>query len=138
VAAEGIKIVYGRVHPPPEFADASRVPGVLAVVGSEGLLGFATDVSIAEEDDPRLGRPRHLAIHARGSSLDLKMDMEVHEVIRSPSPHGSRARREREPLDFLQLRGIFHVSGRAGERSIELTAAGAAETFREGASSAPR
>ena len=33
-------------------------------------------------------------------------------------------------LDFLQLRANYRVRGRAGDRSIDFTAAGTAETFR--------
>ena len=33
-------------------------------------------------------------------------------------------------LDFLQLRAIYLVRGRAGGRSIDFTAGGTAETFR--------
>jgi hypothetical protein len=32
--------------------------------------------------------------------------------------------------DFLQLRTRYHVAGRAGDRSVDFTAPGAAETFR--------
>ena len=33
-------------------------------------------------------------------------------------------------LDFLQLRARYRVRGTAGDRSIDFTASGAAETFR--------
>jgi len=33
-------------------------------------------------------------------------------------------------MDFLQLRAEFHVTGRLGERTIDFTAPGSAETFR--------
>jgi hypothetical protein len=33
-------------------------------------------------------------------------------------------------LDLLQLRGQYVVTGRAGDRSIDFTAPGSAETFR--------
>ena len=33
-------------------------------------------------------------------------------------------------VDFLQMRGHYTVSGRAGAREIKFTAPGAAETFR--------
>jgi hypothetical protein len=33
-------------------------------------------------------------------------------------------------VDFLQMRGQYTVSGRAGEREISFTAPGSAETFR--------
>jgi len=31
--------------------------------------------------------------------------------------------------DFLQLRGTYHVSGKAGGQAVDFTAPGAAETF---------
>jgi len=34
-------------------------------------------------------------------------------------------------LDFLQLQGRYTVRGRAGDRTLDFTAPGAAETFRE-------
>jgi hypothetical protein len=33
-------------------------------------------------------------------------------------------------LDFLQLRARYHVKGRIGDRDIDFTAPGSAETFR--------
>jgi hypothetical protein len=33
-------------------------------------------------------------------------------------------------MDFLQLRATYHVTGRAGDRSVDFTAPGSAETFR--------
>ena len=34
------------------------------------------------------------------------------------------------PLDFLQLGGEYHVTGHVGDRVLDFTARGAAETFR--------
>jgi hypothetical protein len=34
-------------------------------------------------------------------------------------------------LDFLQLQGRYTVRGRAGQRQLDFTAPGAAETFRQ-------
>jgi len=33
-------------------------------------------------------------------------------------------------LDFLQMRGRYRVTGKAGDRALDFTAPGAAETFR--------
>jgi len=33
-------------------------------------------------------------------------------------------------IDFLQLRGVYVVKGTAGDRRLDFTAPGAAETFR--------
>jgi hypothetical protein len=35
-----------------------------------------------------------------------------------------------EAINFLQLGGMYHVSGRVAGRAIEFSARGAAETFR--------
>ena len=34
-------------------------------------------------------------------------------------------------LEFLQMRGRYQVSGEVGDRKLDFTAPGAAETFRE-------
>ena len=34
------------------------------------------------------------------------------------------------PMDFLQMRVSYHVKGRAGGRTLDFEAPGAAETFR--------
>jgi len=34
------------------------------------------------------------------------------------------------PRDFLQLAGVYRVTGQTGDRRIDFTARGAAETFR--------
>ena len=49
---------------------------------------------------------------------------------RCDDPHGSRGLRGGAGLDFYQLRARFHVVGRVGDRTIDLTAPGSAETFR--------
>ena len=48
--AHDISLVYGRVFPPATVADATRLPGFLAVLGPDGPIAFSTDVSIEEED----------------------------------------------------------------------------------------
>ena len=48
VQGEDLSFVYGRVFPPADAADATRVPGFLMAIGSEGVIGYATDVSIQE------------------------------------------------------------------------------------------
>ena len=51
VQGDGLAFVYGRVYPPADAADASRMPGFLAALGREGPVGYATDVTIDETDD---------------------------------------------------------------------------------------
>jgi hypothetical protein len=123
VAYDDVSIVYGRVFPPGEVADARRVRGFLAVLGPGGPLGFSTDVTI--DDQPAAGR---VDVHARGSALDLRLTFLAGETVRSAmpltqSPAGL-------PMDFLQLGGTYSVLGHVGARAIEFTARGAAETFR--------
>ncbi len=59
-------------------------------------------------------------------SLDLRLEIDVDSAIRTPMRDGTLA----DGLDFLQMRGRYHVSGTAGDRQLEFTAPGAAETFR--------
>jgi hypothetical protein len=82
-------------------------------------------VSIEETDAPGTSRPARIIVTGRARDLDLRMDIAVESAIvnkggpLSPGP------------DFLQMRGVYRVSGRAGGQDIDFTAPGAAETFRE-------
>jgi hypothetical protein len=53
VAHEDVSIVYGRVLPPADVANIAQIPGFLAVLSPDGLLGFSTSVTI---DDTTEGR----------------------------------------------------------------------------------
>jgi hypothetical protein len=119
-----LSLIYGRVFPPPEAADPERIPGFVGVLGPDGPLGYATDVRITETNDDK-GQPRAIAIRARSSSLtlDLRFDVASTETNRMT---GALA----NDVNFLQMRGQYTVSGRAGNRDLEFTAPGAAETFR--------
>jgi hypothetical protein len=121
VAHDDMSIVYGRVLPPSDVADAARVPGSLAVIGRDGLLGFSTSVEI---DDSKEGRVDVRA--TRG--LDLHLTLSVDETVRS----GLAMTRlpGRRPLDFLQMGGVFQVKGTIDGRAIDFSARGSAETFR--------
>jgi hypothetical protein len=121
-----LSFVYGRIRPPADAADAERIPGFLAAIGPNGPVGYATNVSIEETNDPATGHPRSIRVTARSSSLDVTMELTVDEAIvtkRGGGPFDAE-------LDFLQLLARYRVRGRAGERSIDFTASGAAETFR--------
>ncbi|MCC7244000.1 MAG: hypothetical protein IT180_18915 [Acidobacteria bacterium] len=126
VQHEGLSILYGRVFPPADAADASRIPGFLMVLGPEGPLGQATRVSIEEAIDPARSRPSRITVRGNSPSLDLRLDVDVESAIRTPMRDGPLA----EGLDFLQMRGRYRVSGTAGERKIDFVAPGSAETFR--------
>jgi hypothetical protein len=121
-----LSFVYGRVRPPADAADAERIPGFLAAIGPDGPVGYATNVSIAETNDPATGHPRSITVTGRSSSLNLTMELTVDEAIvtkRGGGVFGSE-------MDFLQLRARYRVRGRAGDSTIDFTASGAAETFR--------
>ena len=125
VQGDGLSFVYGRVHPPADAADASRVPGFLMATGPDGPVGYATDVTIDEVDQPDRKAPRQIRVRARGSSLSLDMDLAIVQttVTGQPGRFGGQ-------MDFLQLRAQFHVTGQVGGRAIDFNAPGSAETFR--------
>jgi len=121
-----LSFVYGRIHPPADAADAERIPGFLAAIGPDGPVGYATNVSIEESNDPATGHPRIIKVTGRSSSLDITMELTVDEAIVTRRGGGLFGGEQ----DFLQLRARSRVRGRAGDRSIDFTASGAAETFR--------
>jgi hypothetical protein len=122
VAHDDLSIVYGRVFPPADIADPTRISGFLAVLGPDGPLGFSTRVTIRD------ARPDQVSVHATGDDLDLQLTLAVDETIRTGMamtalPGGT-------PLNFLQLGGMFHVTGTISGRRIDFTARGSAETFK--------
>jgi hypothetical protein len=128
-AAHGdLSIVYGRVFPPPDVADPERIPGFLGVLGPSGPIAFSTNVGIEETDDH--GTPRALTVVARGDHLDVRLALTIEESVRTrmqlTKDAGGAA------LDFLQLGGVYHVTGHAGTRDLTFTTRGSAETFRPG------
>jgi hypothetical protein len=127
VQHDGLSVLYGRVFPPADAADASRIPGFLMVLGPEGPLGQAARVTITETADPAQGRPSRIVVHGTGPSVDLTLDVAVESAIRTPMTAGPLA----SGLEFLQMRGRYQVSGQVGDRTLGFSAPGAAETFRE-------
>ena len=127
VAHDDVSIIYGRVFPPAEVADPERIPGFLGVLGPQGPLGFSTAVTFEEQNAPD-GRPDRVRIRARGRSLDVTLVFAVERSVRTAmsmtQPGVGPA------LDFLQLAGLYTVTGKVGDRAIDFTAHGAAETFR--------
>jgi hypothetical protein len=126
-AASGdVSIIYGRIFPPPTVADPNRMPGFLGVLGPNGPIAFSTDVTI-DEQDANSG-PRALTIVARSDTVDLRLAFLVEETVRTAlaltNAAGSPA------MDFLQLGGTYQVRGRAGDRELDFTSRGSAETFR--------
>jgi hypothetical protein len=126
VEGEGLAFVYGRVYPPADAADTTRLPGFLVAMGPEGPLGYATDVTIAESDTSLGTEPRRIVVSGRGDSLTLTLDIAVDQITTTRMGPGSFG----SGMNFLQLRGTYRVSGRAGDSQIEFTAPGSAETFR--------
>ena len=126
VASGDLSFVYGRIVPPADVADADRVTGFLGVLGAKGPLGFSTAVSLDETSDAE-GAPQRITVRARGQTIDLTLEFSVERTVRTTM---AMTAAPGSPTDFLQLGGPFHVTGHVGERAIDFTARGAAETFR--------
>ena len=125
VAGGGLSIVYGRVFPPADVADRTRVPGFLGVLGPEGPLGFSTDVSIREDNET--GTPTEISVVSRDPRLPLTLQFAASEAVRTPM---AMTRDATGTMTFLQLGGEYRVTGRAGDREVNFVARGSAETFR--------
>jgi hypothetical protein len=125
VQGDGLSFVYGRVYPPADAADASRLPGFLVALGPDGPVGYATDVTI-DETDTTTSEPRRIVVRGRSDSLSLTLDIGVEHVTSTRM----RADSFGSGMQFLQLRGTYVVSGRAAGRNVQFTAPGSAETFR--------
>ena len=126
VQGEGLSFVYGRVYPPADAADAERLPGFIIALGPEGPIGFATDVTIEETDRAATGRPERIVIRGRSDSLQLTLDLAIENTTSTRMRQGFFG----GGMQFLQMRARYRVSGRAGDRDVDFTAPGSAETFR--------
>jgi|CXWL01.1.fsa_nt_gi hypothetical protein len=120
-----LSFLYGRVFPPKEAADPERLPAFVGALGPDGPLGYATSVRISEENDER-GQPKVISIQGRGPAVDLRLVFTVGQVVTTSMTAGPVA----SGVNFLQMRGSYEVSGRAGSQQIGFTAPGSAETFR--------
>jgi len=127
VAHEDLSIIYGRIFPPPDVADPDRVPGFFGVLGAKGPIGFSTAVTVEETGDAD-GPPQRVTIHAGGQTIDVTLVFSADRTVRTAMP--MTAATTGTPVDFLQLGGQYRVTGRVGERALDFTARGAAETFR--------
>ena len=116
-----ISLVYGRVVSAGDVADPSNARLWACLIG-EGLVGVATNGSIVEET--AAGSPSKINVTARGNAINLRLAFSVDRSIRTALAMTGGAN------DFLQLGGTYRVEGRAGNRAIDFTARGAAETFR--------
>ena len=121
-----LSVLYGRLFPPAEAADPSRISGFLGVIGPDGPLAFASRITITETNDER-GQPRSIVVSAFGRAIELELKFEVESTATTGAvgsgPLGNG-------LDFLQLNGHYTVEGRVGSRMLNFTAPGSAETFR--------
>ena len=126
VAHQDISIIYGRVFPPADVADPDRVPGFLGVLGREGPLGFSTPCRSRKAAAP----PGSRIDHDQGARPHDRHEPDAGG--RSPGSHRDVVTQPGvgPPLDFLQLGGEYTVSGKVGDRALNFTARGAAETFR--------
>jgi hypothetical protein len=131
-----LSFLYGRVFPPADAADQERFPGFVGALGPDGPIAYATNVTITETSRPD-GQPETITIRGRGSALDVTLRLDVGSSERTrmsqqgtPSRSSGRQGALNNDLDFLQLRGEYTVTGRAGNRTIDFTAPGSAETFR--------
>ena len=134
VQGEDVSFVYGRVHPPADAADETRLPGFLAALGPDGPIGYATDVNIEETNDPSTERPRRIVVRGRSEGLALTMDLAIDQQTATKMGKGLFG----GGLDFLQLRATYIVSGNVGGRAISFTGPGSAETFRGARQDQPR
>jgi hypothetical protein len=120
-----LSLLYGRVFPPAAAADRDRLPGFVGVLGPDGPLAYATNVHISETDDT--GKtPQRITIDARGPSLDVRLEFDVASSVVTPMTQGALS----SGMDFLQMRGQYRVSGRAGAKDLTFSSPGTAETFR--------
>ena len=126
VSGDGLSFIYGRVFPPADIAAVDRVPGFLGVLDDNGLLAVATNVSIVEHrDDAQVSTPTSIDVTARSNAVDVQLSFSVERTVKRPvSITGGQS-------DFIQLGGTYRVRGRAGGRTIDLSARGAAETFQQ-------
>ena len=83
VQGEGLSFVYGRVHPPADAADASRVPAFLMALGPDGPLGYATDVTIDETNRAGTDSPERIVVRGRSDSVQLTANAATPEEHRS-------------------------------------------------------
>jgi hypothetical protein len=134
VQHDELSLLYGRIFPPREAADPERLPHFLGVVGPSGPLGYTTDVTITEANDAA-GQPGTITVTGRGNDLDLQLRFDVESMVTTRgtgpvAPLASGFVFLDSSLDFFQLRGTYVVTGRVGNRNVNFSAPGSAETFR--------
>jgi hypothetical protein len=137
VQQDDLSIIYGRVFPPPEAADPSRLPAFVGVIGPDGPLGYANslrdlsgedDVVTIAEVDSAAGEPQSVVVTARSGLIDLELTFTPDSRVVTEGTPGAGGLRGN--LDFIQMRGTYSVRGRAAGRELTFTAPGSSETFR--------
>jgi len=123
-----LSLIFGRVHPPADAADPERIPGFVGALGPDGPLGYATNVAITENNDAQ-GQPKVITVAGRSRLLDVHLTFAVSSTVTTKTAQGPFA----GALNFLQMRGQYTVTGQAGDRTINFSAPGSAETFRDAA-----
>jgi hypothetical protein len=121
-----LSVLYGRVFPPADAADPDRIPGFLVAIAPGGPIGYATNVTIDETNDPVTSRPQRITVRGRSHSIDLTLVFSVEALVVNRMQRGPLA----SAMDFLQLRGRYAVDGTAGGRRLAFQSPGSAETFR--------
>jgi hypothetical protein len=121
-----LSLIYGRVFPPPDAADPERIRGFVGALGPDGPLGYATNVAISEMNDEH-GQPKTITVSGRSRLLDVQMRFDVGSMVTTRMSQGTLS----NGLNFLQMRGQYTVTGKAGDRAFDFSAPGSAETFRE-------
>ena len=96
------------------------------MLGPDGPLGYATNVSITETDDER-GEPRSILVRGQGTDLEVEVRFDVESAVITRAGSSSTLA---SGLDFLQMRGNYSVTGKIGNRALSFSAPGSAETFR--------
>ncbi|MGE3404144.1 MAG: hypothetical protein AB7K63_16260 [Vicinamibacterales bacterium] len=124
-----LSFLYGRVYPPAEAADPQRIPGFIGALGPDGPLGYATNVTIIEQDDEQ-GRPRTIRVVGRGQGVNLNLEFSVGSTVTTRMEQGPLGSGLLSGINFLQMRGTYRVTGTAGTQRFDFSAPGSAETFR--------
>lgn len=130
-------LVYGAVHAP-DLASAGGRRFVL-VTAREGFLGFLEPRAFEYDGwhpGPRVGTrvveaPAEIRFDAVTEDDSLHVRFRVGDVVASLPGGGGEPASSRLGAGraFLQMRGVYSVSGRVGGRTLAFEAPGAAETF---------
>ena len=128
VVGDDLSLVYGRIRPPADAADPERIPCVLILSRAAGDVTLVREVTISEIGRTTDGAPKRIALTAKDDGVLLRIGLDVMSAIRTRvggGPFGART----SDTDFFQMRVRAHVTGHIGQRNVEFTSNGSAETF---------